>query len=134
VDVDRAWYGLVGALRDSDGTVRSTAQTTLRAFRTSAAHPIDWTPALADLRHLLDGTTLVFHTEVVKLLLETGIEPAVARAALSAFGAGLLLDELGASHEYVREPAHAFLTLAAGEDHGADPADWRAWTGTLRSD
>jgi hypothetical protein len=131
-DRDAAWRGLVAALRDPEWAVRTAAQASLRALRTSAGKKVDWAPAKGDLRHLLNGTTLVFHTEVVNLLLATETSAEMAREILSPAAAGLLLDELGARHEYVREPAHAFLKLAAEKDFGPDPAAWSEWEASLR--
>jgi hypothetical protein len=76
---------------------------------------------------LLDGTTLVFHTEVVKLLLATGASQALAADVLSPASTHLLLEQLTATHEYVREPAHQLLVRFAGRDHGLSPEPWREW-------
>jgi hypothetical protein len=125
--IDSVWYGLVAALRDPDWGVRGAANDVLRTFRTGAARTLDWRPAAQDIRHLLDGTTLVFHTEVVKLLLATGASQALAADVLSPASTHLLLEQLTATHEYVREPAHQLLVRFAGRDHGLSPEPWREW-------
>jgi hypothetical protein len=125
--IDSVWYGLVAALRDPDWGVRGAANDVLRTFRTGAARTLDWRPAAQDIRHLLDGTTLVFHTEVVKLLLATGASQALAADVLSPASTRLLLEQLTARHEYVREPAHQLLVRFAGRDHGLSPEPWREW-------
>jgi len=123
---DGAWRALVRALRDPDWGVRTAAHGTLRALRQTPRR-IDWSASRQDLRHLLDGTTLVFHTEVVSLLVATEVDPALAPVLLSPAGGALLLEEVQARHEYVREPAHALLVRLSGADHGTDWAAWRAW-------
>lgn len=79
-DDDATWHALVRALRDPDWSVRGAAISSLRALRNGRPRVVDWRPVAADIRHLLDGTTLVFHTEVVKLLLVTSVASALARS------------------------------------------------------
>jgi hypothetical protein len=129
--IDSVWYGLVAALRDPDWGVRGTANDVLRAFRIGAARTLDLRPAAKDIRHLLDGTTLVFHTEVVKLILATGGSQALAAEVLSPASARLLLEQLAARHEYVREPAHQLLVRFAGRDYGLSPEPWREWADSV---
>lgn len=126
-DHDSTWYALVQALRDRDWGVRGGANTVLRSFRTAVPRTLDWRPAAADLRHLLDGTTLVFQVEVVKLLLATAVAPDLSSVMLSRDGTRLLLAQMAANHEYVREPASAILQRLSGIDPGANPARWEDW-------
>lgn len=121
---DAAKYALVRALRDPDWSVRGTANAVLRVLRDREPGPVDWRPVATDLRHLLDGTTLVFHTEVVKLLLATSVTPALAADVLSPAGAHLLLAQAEARHEYVRDPARQLLARFSEQDQFADQVAW----------
>jgi hypothetical protein len=124
---DSTWYALVHALRDPDWSVRTNTIGTLRTFRETAARPLDWRPAVADLRHLLDGTTLVFHTEVVKLLLATAVAPELNSSLLSPPGVRLLRAQVAANHEYVRIPASDLLRRLSGIDPQGDPTGFEQW-------
>jgi len=124
---DWTWHALVRALRDQDWSVRGAANQSLRALREAEPRAVDWRPATVDLRHLLDGTTLVFHTEVVKLLLATSVTRAQSEAIISPDGARLLLDQMGAKHEYLRVPATDLLVLLSGINPESEPARWQRW-------
>ena len=130
-DQSAVWYALVAALRDPDWGVRGAANDALRTLRTHARRQIDWRPATQDLRHLLDGTTLVYHTEVVTLLLVTEVSQQLARDLLSRAGAELLLEQLAAQHEYVREPARELLVRLSGRDYGSAARSWHFWVDSL---
>jgi hypothetical protein len=124
---DLTWRALITALRDPDWSVRSVANGSLRALRDGRPRIVDWRPVTGDLRHLLDGTTLVFQTEVVKLLLATSVNPSLTEAILSADGAFLLLHQMGAKHEYVRVPATDLLQRLSGMNPKTEPARWERW-------
>lgn len=130
-DRSAVWYALVSALRDPDWGVRGAANDALRTLRAHARRQIDWRPATEDLRHLLNGTTVVYHTEVVTLLLITEVSQQLARDLLSRAGAALLLEQLGAQHEYVREPARELLIRLSGRDYGSAAGSWHPWVDSL---
>jgi hypothetical protein len=130
-DQPAVWYALVSALRDPDWDVRSAANGALRTLRTHARRQIDWQPAVEDLRHLLNGTTLVYHTEVITLLLATEVSPQLARDLLSRAGVALLLEQQAAQHEYVREPARELLVRLSGRDYGSAAGAWQAWVDSV---
>lgn len=106
---DDTWLGLVNALRDTAWTVRGAANSVLGTLRRSHARAVDWTGATEDLRFLLAGTTLTFHTEVVRLLLATEIATDLASALVTPAAETLLREQANAHHEYLRLPAASFL-------------------------
>ena len=128
---DETWHALVNALRDPDWDVRGQALAVLRVLRQLTPRAVDWAPVADDLGYLLGGTTVVYHTEVVKTLLATEVSRALAPELLIP-GAELLLAELTAEHEYVREPAHDLLVHMSGQDLGFDGSRWWEWVESLK--
>ncbi len=97
-DQDICWHALVKALRDPDWGVRGQALGILRKLRESCSRTIDWSPASEDLSYLLGGTTMVYHTELIKTLLTTKVSNKLAPALLDK-GGELIIAELSAHHE-----------------------------------
>lgn len=128
---DATWHALTKALRDPDWGVRGQAVSALRVLRRFESRVVDWTQAADDLAYLLGGTTAVYHTEVVKTLVSTNVSRELAPKLLIP-GAELLLAELTAEHEYVREPAHDLLVHLNGRDLGFDESPWREWIRSLQ--
>lgn len=125
---DSTWLALARALRDPHEGVREAAGMALRGL---PARPVDWRPAAADLRLLLNGTNLPAITEVFALLARTDVTPDLAPTLLRD-NADWILDHLGAETPGARDAAHRLLRrLAGGRDHGADRAAWAAWIATL---
>lgn len=122
----RAWYALVKGMRDPDERVAAAAEMGLTSLLTGAQHPIDWRPALTDVRAILDGTNVLGLRTMLLVLTKTNVDPMLARALVPENG-GLVLDILASHSPTHRDAAHAFLVRLAGKDFGPAPANWRPW-------
>ena len=122
----RAWYALVKGLRDPDERVASAAEMALTSLSTGPQSRIDWRPALADIRAILDGTNVLALRTTLTVLTKTKIDPGLAPALLRKNG-GLIIDLLGSHSPTHRDAAHQFLVVLAGKDLGPSPDDWKKW-------
>jgi hypothetical protein len=122
----RAWYALVKGLRDPDERVAAAAEMGLTSLLTGTQSPIDWRPARADIRAILDGTNVLALRTMLLVLTKTKIDPLVARTLVRTDG-GLVIDLLGSHSPAHRDAAHAFLVRLAGKDMGLSTNRWRAW-------
>jgi hypothetical protein len=128
----RAWYALVKGLRDPDERVAAAAEMGLRSLLTGAQSRIDWRPALADVRAILDGTNVLGLRTTLVVLTKTQIDPTLAPALLRENG-GLVMDLLGSHSPAHRDAAHEFLVRLAGKDLGLSPDNWRMWLQGVRA-
>jgi len=122
----RAWYALVKGLRDPDERVAAAAEMGLISLLTGTQSRIDWRPAVADLRAVLDGTNVLALRTTLLVLTKTRVDPKLARALIRDNG-GLVLDLLASHSPEHRDAAHAFLIRLAGKDLGPSPDNWRTW-------
>ncbi len=123
-DDDRAWWGLVEALRDPHPPVRDLALTALKAMPPRA---VDWTPALPALRLLLGGTNLRAFEPLAEALVQTRIDPAHAPALLRG-NIRWALEHLGADNPASPHRTGEFLKhLNRGGDASMAPGGWEAW-------
>lgn len=129
-DHDLTWWTLLDAQRDPIDAIAGTAQQVLQSL-VRAPKSVDWEPAQASLRHLLNGTNVFVFAGTLDVLGKTGINPALAPTLLRNGGADLLLAHLNAKHKAKRDAAHSFLVHLAGQDLGSDTAAWAQWIGTL---
>jgi hypothetical protein len=130
---DAAWRSEVETLRDPDGRVAGTASQALTGMQQPKPRTIDWTSEAPTLRLLLGGTDLFEHNAVMRLLVATKIDPALAPELL-ANNSGIVLSKLAASTETnERAIAHAFFVQMASHDYGFDPAAWQPWLNSLQS-
>jgi hypothetical protein len=113
-------------LRDPDERVAGAAEMGLRSLATGPQSRIDWRPALADIRAILDGTNVLALQTTLVALTKTKIDPTLAPDLLRRNG-GLVMDLLASHSASHREAAHEFLAALAGEDLGATPDDWKMW-------
>ncbi len=127
---DLALYSLVDGLRDADARVRGTCGQLLMGWTRSCARPVDWSPALESLRHVISGTNLFALPRVLELLTATEVSPSLA-ADLVGGRCEVLSAMLDASHERTRERARSLLTRLAGKDLGVDRSAWEGWFATL---
>lgn len=128
-DRDLTWWTLLDAQRDPHDAIAATAQQVLQSLTRAPRH-VDWEPAQASIRYLLNGTNVFLFVGTLDVLRTTGISPSLAPALLRG-GGGLLLAHLQAEHKANRDAAHAFLVHLSGEDFGHDVAAWARWIGTL---
>ena len=128
----RAWYALVKGMRDRDERVAAAAEMGLTSLLTGAQHPIDWRPALRDVRAMLDGTNVLGLRTMLLVLTKTKVDPMLARALIPENG-GLVLDLLASHSPTHRDAAHAFLVRLAGRDLGTSADHWRTWRRGINS-
>ena len=128
----RAWYALVKGLRDPDERVAAAAEMGLTSLSTGAQSRIDWRPALADVRAILDGTNVLGLRTTLVVLTKTQIDPTLAPALLRENG-GLVMDLLGSHSPAHRDAAHEFLVRLAGKDLGLSPDNWKMWLQGVRA-
>ncbi len=121
-----AWYALVKGLRDPDERVAAASEMGLTSLLTGTQSRIDWRPAIADLKAILDGTNVLALRTTLLVLTKTKIDPRVARTLVRENG-GLVLDLLDSHSLEHRDAAHAFLVRLAGKDLGMSTDRWRAW-------
>ena len=82
----RAWYTLMKGLRDPDDRVAAAAEMGLTSLLTGEQPRIDWRPAVADVRALLDGTNVLALRTTLLVLTKTQVDPALAAALIRENG------------------------------------------------
>jgi hypothetical protein len=122
---DSVWHVLVDHLRDPSAAVSATADQVVSALRVAQPRPIDWRPAVASLRALLDGTNLFAHNTVMELL-EATADPALVQPLLRG-GGFMVIAKLHSSDPRGRGAAHRLLVRLSGRDYGSDAEGWAAW-------
>jgi hypothetical protein len=125
---DSTWLALARALRDPHEAVREAAEMTLRGL---PSRHVDWRPAVADLRLLLNGTNLSAIAVVFDALARTGIAPQLAPSLLRG-NAEWILQHLASESPMAGDAAHRLLIqLNSGRDLGKTRDAWEAWIATL---
>ena len=89
----RTWYALVQGLRDSSELVAAAAEMGLTSLSAGPQSRIDWQPALADIRAVLDGTNVLALRTALIVLTKTSIDRKLAPNLLRPNG-GLVFDLL----------------------------------------
>jgi hypothetical protein len=128
---DGAWRSLVSGLRDPDELVQAACLQALNSLATFHPRKVNWAPAVSDLVDLLHGTDLDAFQFVLKTLIATSVDSALASSLLTHGGARLAIAYLHAEHEEQRNLAHIFLVVIAGRDLGNNPVFWENWVATL---
>jgi hypothetical protein len=126
---DSTWWALLEAMRYDDLT-GAAADGLLKALSRAFPREVDWTPMVASIRALLDGTNPTHFSTTVRVLIQTRISERFADPLLSN-GGPLLIDFLAASRDQERTPVHQLLVRLAGKDFGSDPAVWTEWIASL---
>jgi hypothetical protein len=125
---DSTWHALVHALRDPNENVHAAAMSVLWGM---TPRPVDWRPAVEDLRAVLGGTNVASVGQVFTILVRTKVAPELASALLHD-NADWLLDHLGSEAPMVAGDARALLVrLNRGTDLGPSRAAWEAWAKAL---
>ena len=119
---DSAFHLLAEGLRTTDHGA-SLAGMVLSALARGAPRPVDWRPARAGLEALLGGTNLFAYDEILDVLVETEVDPALGRG-LARLNPALLLGHLEARNPFTPRAAHRFLVHVHGRDAGRDRAAW----------
>jgi len=128
----QVWYALVKGLRDSDERVAGASEMALRSLLAGSQSPVDWRPAVADVRAILDGTNVLALRTTLVALTKTKIDPALASVLLRQNG-GLVTDLLASNSQHHRSAAHEFLVQIAGKDLGLSPDSWKRWLSEIRA-
>ena len=127
---DRTWWTLVDGLRDPATPVRVAAMQLLHGLTVDRPRRVDWAPAAASVRAVLDGTNLFAHDDLLAALAATQLSPRLARPLLAG-GGRLVLAKLRASAPHQRTAARRFLVQIAGRDLGNRPERWEQWVAGL---
>ena len=125
---DESWHALIRALRDPHEGVRAAAATSLRRL---PRRPMNWRPVAGELRLLLGGANVSEIESVMRLLMETQLDPALA-SSLAGGNSGWLLPMLDSRTPVTAYVTREFLkTLNRGSDLGSGSRAWRAWLAKL---
>jgi hypothetical protein len=125
---DASWYSLVRALRDPHEGVRLAASTVLGQYPRRA---VDWKPVASDLRELLSGVNVSETEKVMRLLIATKVDPALASTLLRK-NSGWVLRLLESKAPMTATSTRAFLVaLNRGTDLGSSATSWRTWLNKL---
>jgi hypothetical protein len=127
---DRTWWALVDGLRDRATPVHVAAMQLLHGLTADRPRRVDWAPATASVRAVLDGTDLFAHDDLLAALAATQVSPRLARPLLAG-GGRLVLAKLRASAPHQRTLARRFLVQIAGRDLGDRPERWERWVDAL---
>jgi hypothetical protein len=126
VDRDSAWFALMDAQRDPIGPASSTASQVLSMLIRSSARPVDWRPAVTQLRYLIDGTNLFAFDETLAVLTATKIDPALAPDLL-ANGGTIMRAKLRSGNVVAKRAVVAFLSQLSGLPATSDAATFERW-------
>jgi hypothetical protein len=85
----------------------------------------------ADLRHLLNGTSLFATRIVMRALLNTQVPSRLAPLLVGRDGGHILLAYVKALRAEDRTLAHDLLVALSAQDHGYDTQRWRQWIASL---
>ncbi len=127
---DRTWWALVDGLRDRATPVRVAAMQLLHGMTVDHPRRVDWAPATASVRAVLDGTDLFAHNDLLDALAATQVSPRLARPLLAG-GGRLVLAKLRSSAPREHTLARRFLVQIAGRDLGDRPERWERWIDAL---
>ena len=125
-DRDSAWFALMDAQRDPIGPASSTASQVLSMLVKSSARPVDWRPAVQQLRYIIDGTNLFAFNETLDVLTATRIDRALAPALL-ANGGSVLRAKLRSGDVVSKRSVAAFLSHVSGLPATSDAATFERW-------
>lgn len=125
---DEVWRALADGLRDPYPGVSVAAMQSLTLLGNGFARHVDWRPAAANLRAVLDGTNLPAFLSLMQVLHQTSISPALA-APLLRGGGELVLANARAADERSRRAAIALLLDLSGRT--TPLADWGKWIESL---
>ncbi|HST58013.1 MAG TPA: hypothetical protein VLK84_04985 [Longimicrobium sp.] len=126
---DALLYTLVRAMRDEVDMVGNIASPVV-ARMAAERRDLNWTPVVADVHALLNGSSLYALEEVMQAAVASGADGRYA-APFLAGGGHAVLARLHAEDERTWGGAHRLLVALRGEDLGRDAAAWQAWIDSL---
>ena len=131
--LDRAesWHSLVDGMRVAPDYAGGASRIVFSAASRTGRFKLEWTGATESLEALVGGTNLFSYDELLRGLVDTGIEPQLARK-LALQNPALMADHAASSNRMVRHPAARFLQHAGAPDFGSDRAAWLNWIEALR--
>lgn len=129
---DGAWRALLkAAVGREQGRDAFIAQHALIALSQRApSRSVDWSPMVATIHDVLDGTALAALAPLATALVATGASTAHAGAYLAG-GGEMLTAYVESDNPDVRDAAHDLLVKLRGQDLGFEPGPWRDWIKTL---
>lgn len=129
---DETWHTLMAVVRDPDNMTRRTAESMLDFMAQAKPRKVDWKPAVAHIRYILNGTNLFALPAILRVLSATQLDPALAKALVGNGGGQMLLEYLKVRREGEPELAQALLKRLSGQDYGRDVEKWTAWRDGLK--
>jgi hypothetical protein len=130
-DRDGAWRSLLKlAVGREQGRDAFVAQHALISMSDRSPGPVDWSPMVATIHDVLDGTALAALAPLSSALAATGASPTQAPAYLGN-GGEMLVACVESDNPDVRDPTHDLLVKLRGQDLGFETAPWRAWIKSL---
>lgn len=130
INQDSTLAYLVKSSFGRDASVNSDAMDLLCLLVHSKPRKVNWTPALQDLRYILDGANLFVFNQILEVLTKTGISFESAPQLLKG-GGDLVIDNLKLQHDNEREIARKFLVQISGKDFGYNAIQWQDWIKAL---
>lgn len=125
-----AYNHILKAIRHSDRRANSPAISIINSIGFLQNRIVDWSSCVAELRYILDGTNLFAFNTLLSTLSKTKISPSLATKLLKD-GGDLIIDNLKAEQQYIKENAHDFLVQISGNDFGYDATKWQSWIDSL---
>ncbi len=129
---DETWHTLMAVVRDPDDMTRRNAESILDFMSQAKPRNVDWKPAAAHIRHVLNGTNLFALPAILRVLEATKVDPALAKALVGNGGGQMLLEYLKVRRTGEPELAHALLKRLSGQDFGRDIEKWTTWRDGLK--
>lgn len=123
---ESTWYALVQSIRAGSDVGSSASQLVLAAMARSGRYTIDWAPAAEALQAIVAGTNLFAYDGTLGVLLDTGIEPTLARH-LARSNPELMADHAVALNRSVRLLVRRYLEHAGAPDLGMSRDGWLRW-------
>jgi hypothetical protein len=128
---DSTWWALAEVIRGIGPRDFGRDDAIMAIQRLGVTHPrpVDWAPAVENLRAILEGTNLFAVGPLMQTLTLTKISPELAPEVI---GDGrFVLAYLRTPNRSVRSQALRFLRQISGEDFGDDVDRWEQWVAAL---
>jgi hypothetical protein len=132
LDRPASWHALVNGMRVAPDYAGTVSRMVFSAAARTGRFTVDWSPAIESLEAIVGGTNLFSYDEILRGLVDTGIESALART-LAVRNPALMADHAASAYRMVRRPAGRFLQHAGAPDFGRDRAAWLDWIKALRA-
>lgn len=122
---DAVWWNLVHALRSEDVNTVFASLFALRTLTQSGEYSIDWSPAVQDIKYLLQGTNTLAFQPTMELLSKTKISPSLA-ANIFSDSYNLVLSYQNLNYEHASKTAQDFLAQISDKEFTTNE-EWKSW-------